>query len=769
MRADIGKVTERYREIGYPGARVSSSFDPEHSVDRKNKNVAIAIKVNERKRISLAFEGNRSRSASALRDVLTLDEHGSYDDYEAGASADAIQRHYQERGHFFARVQWRRERLSVNEDRLVFVVDEGPQLKVRGVEFVGNEQLPASDLAQVVTVRRFPLLGYIGLGEGGFVTPRQIEFDAERLVEHYRAKGFPDAEVRGEASTSRETLGMIGAVAAGAETVSRDAREIHVRYTVKEGPLVRVASEEFRAEAKDKGPAELPYHPGFLQESLSLRPGDPYTPAQLREDGRRLERLLGDAGYPSGTAEPDVERSGNTVRVLWKLRPGPRVRVGPIFVRGNFVTDPQTILEQIPIRSGDLLTTTAFERGQRNLGFLQLFNNATPISFPGKDEGQIVVPMVVNVEERHQQYNVLHAGIGASTEQKPLDASFPVGFYARLGYDHRNLLGHAWNLGASLNYGLSLFGIAAPLVTATTTFLDRRFFGTLFRFDISGTYFQQATIRLGNIRSWGGSIGFRREMYPGVDAGIHYNLRNTTYDEPLLRFEGANGPDRTIKLGTTVGSFTVDLQLLRLDHRLVPARGYKIDAIAEIAPRALSFGYADASFIKMGLRSTVVIPLLPWLSLRHGLRYDQGFPLGGRSLLPKTERYFAGGDTTIRGFGLDRARVEEVYFVNESGAAVAQYRPLGGNLRILQNLDLQFAIAHPWYGSIFMDNGVVADSLEWLGAHQFRHGVGIAPFIFKLPIGDLSFAGAWALDPRAGDTGLGLRFPVFHVNIGLMF
>ena len=63
------------------------------------------------------------------------------------------------------------------------------------------------------------------------------------------------------------------------------------------------------------------------------------------------------------------------------------------------------------------------------------------------------------------------------------------------------------------------------------------------------------------------------------------------------------------------------------------------------------------------------------------------------------------------------------------------------------------------------DSGVVADSLDGLSASAFRHGVGISPLLLRIPIGDLSFAWAWPLDPGPGDTRIG----VFHVNIGLMF
>jgi outer membrane protein insertion porin family len=770
LRSDIDTLTKKYRDKGYVGARVSSDFNVAGSIDRQAKNVRLTITVNERKHIVVVFEGNHHVSSSTLKDELTLFDRGSYDDHEVSVSADTLERYYEQHGYFFARVDWRREHLSANEDRIVFTIDEGPELKVRGVEFVGNQHFGPGDLRDVVTVRTFPLLGYIGLGEGGYVTGRQLQQDAERIVQHYRGRGFPDVKARGEAATWKAALGLLGAIAAGAETTSRDASAIYVRFTIDEGPLVTLASEDFRT---DDG-SSLPYSKDFLRNSLSLRPNEPYRVGLVREDGRRLERMMGDAGFPEATVDPDVNRTGDRVALTWVVKPGNRTVVGPVFVRGNFATKDKTILQQIPLHPGDTLTTTAVERGQRNLGFMQLFNNAEPLSFPGKDEKRPMVPMVVEVEERYEQYSLIHVGVGASTEQAPPDSVLGVGIYGRVGYENRNLFGHAWNFLSQVQYGQSL-------LRGNANFLDGRFLGTLFRFDASFTYNRQATARLGDIRSGGGSIGFSRELYPGVDAGIHYNLRNTTHTESLLRPAGADELQTTVQLGTTVGSISTNVEWQRLDNRLLPTRGFKLEATAEMALpvlsiplRPLPFAVGDDTFLKVALRSTSVIPLTPWLSLRHGLRFEEGFPLGGPQVLPKVERYFAGGDTTIRGFRLDRARVEVVQFPlipvdaaapGSTGLYGVEYRPIGGSLRILQNIDLQFPISAPWYGSIFMDNGVVADSLNGLTAKQFRHGVGISPLLLKLPVGDLAFAWAWPLDPGPGDTKIG----VFHVNIGLLF
>jgi len=52
--------------------------------------------------------------------------------------------------------------------------------------------------------------------------------------------------------------------------------------------------------------------------------------------------------------------------------------------------------------------------------------------------------MVIEVEERHDHFGIVTIGGGISTDQKSPTSSFPVGGYAALGYEHRNLFGHGW-------------------------------------------------------------------------------------------------------------------------------------------------------------------------------------------------------------------------------------------------------------------------------------------------------------------------------------
>jgi outer membrane protein assembly factor BamA len=245
---------------------------------------------------------------------------------------------------------------------------------------------------------------------------------------------------------------------------------------------------------------------------------------------------------------------------------------------------------------------------------------------------------------------------------------------------------------------------------------------------------------------------------------LRYNLRDTTRDELLLRTAGPLEDQQTIQIGTIVGSLSLSLDWLRLDNPLVPTRGFKLSAGVEMAQPALSLDHGVDRFVKLTGRSLAVVPLTSWLNLRHSVRYDQGLPFGA-PVLPKVERFFAGGDTTVRGFELDRARIEIVRSSLTPGNSAVRYRPVGGSLRVLHNVDLQFPIMPPWYGAVFIDSGVVADSWLGLGASDFRHGAGISPFQLKLPIGDISVSWAWPLDPQPGDARIGR----LHINVGLMF
>lgn len=754
LQEDTQELAKRYRSEGFAAVRIIHDFDPARSVDPVRRDVRLGLVVDERKQIRVAFEGNSTLDDDDLRAALTIFSRGAYDNHEATASADAIARLYRSRGHMFAKAKWRREVLSKDADRLVFSIEEGPRLRVKDVTFVGHRNLSTDTLSDLVRTKVFPLLGSLGIGEGGYASLLQLEIDQDRIIDAYAALGRPAAKATCTVGISPSQYFPLATLnTPGPEW--KAARELFVRFQIDEGPLVAVSAVRI---VMDPPGTPLPRDEAFLRASLlDTRVGGPFRPAAIRQDTARLQRLLGDEGYPHAEVDPDPGEGLARV-VTWTISLGPRTRIGPVFIRGNFTSRESTILEWVSLRPGNYLTTTDLDRSQRNLALIQLFANASPISFPAEATSGDTVPMVIEVEERHDHFGIIHPGLGGSTEQKDPNSDFPIGFYAALGYEHRNLFGQGWTFLGRGEAGNSQS-------KATADFLDPRIGESLFRLELSSAYLQQKTIRLGDVRSGGGSIGLGREMYPGVDAVARYSLRRTLHTEPLLRGGGADATQTSVRLGTIVGSLGLELTWQRLDNPLVPSRGFRVNASIFLAAPTFSFDTGRDTFVKLRSGSLVVMPIWGRLSVRHSVRYDQGFPLSGASVLPRVERFFAGGDTTLRGFDLDRARSEAIPIQLGPGLSASDYRPVGGSLRLLHNLDFQFALAGPLFVAVFLDSGVVADSFSGLSTAAFRHGVGIAPISLRLPIGDISFGWAWPLDPRPGDSRNGRL--VF--NVGLMF
>ncbi len=342
LREDIASLVDHYHRIGFPGVRVRDDFDPTTSLDHEAKDVRLGIDIRERKHIEIAFEGNRTRSAGALRDYLTLSAHGAYDDVEAVASAGAIENAYHESGHMLVKVTWRRERISEQSDRLVFVIDEGPLLKVRGVSFEGNRAVRSDVLADRIRTRVYPFLGILGLGEGGFASLRQLDLDVQSLTDYYAAVGYPNTKVSAEIAPRPGLWRPLPkTIEHSEEAVWRNADSLYVRFLIDEAPLLWVAGIAFKCLV----PGEtLPHDDAFYLDSLRTVVGAPYQPAFIKRDENRIKRALGDDGYRYAHVEAKSERHGDEMQVVWQIKMGPQVRVGPIFMRGNFLTTDDTIL-----------------------------------------------------------------------------------------------------------------------------------------------------------------------------------------------------------------------------------------------------------------------------------------------------------------------------------------------------------------------------------------------------------------------------------------
>jgi outer membrane protein insertion porin family len=245
-------------------------------------------------------------------------------------------------------------------------------------------------------------------------------------------------------------------------------------------------------------------------------------------------------------------------------------------------------------------------------------------------------------------------------------------------------------------------------------------------------------------------------------------------DEDLVRTAGASDDLRRTKVTTRTSAVGVQLAIDRRrdaggrPNPLTPDRGYHLELRGSIAEDLL---IGSDRFIKLGAHGQHFWRPWPRLLVSNGLRYDHGIPLGGAVLLPEVERFFAGGDTTVRGFERDQLATEVIVQPSAPLMDVEQLRvlPAGGNIRAIHNLDFQVNVWELWgfpvASAIFFDTGLVTNSLDGFRIQDLRHSLGIGFLRIVAPFGALSFEYAIPLDPKLGDDPRGR----FHINFGLLF
>jgi translocation and assembly module TamA len=150
---------------------------------------------------------------------------------------------------------------------------------------------------------------------------------------------------------------------------------------------------------------------------------------------------------------------------------------------------------------------------------------------------------------------------------------------------------------------------------------------------------------------------------------------------------------------------------------------------------------SDSNYLRLDVQDEKRFDLgMRWHLITRG---ELGLSLVGNfSELPASERFFAGGDRSVRGFGLN-----ELSPVDAAGNKVGGRYLVVGSLEIERDLPRRLAIA------AFVDAGNAVDKLD--DPLEYSVGIGLR---YKLPILSIGLDVAQALS----QSGLG---PRLHLNI----
>lgn len=722
------------------------------------------------------------------------------------------------------------EALTGHTVNVTYEVEPGRRFKLTDIRIEGTEELKIEDVEDELRTQRANVLGFIPLlGYGRGYTSREL------LVQDTRA-------IRARMND----LGYRRAVVTVRQGVSIEGENLIITFVVEEGPRTRIAGVELRGnklytdarlrgEIEEAGRARCSarFDAGDFTPCFRTGVGQPFSRSQSRADGDAILNLYARNGYIGALLDfsfvdlptitlPDGTRE-EQVRLVYTIRnEGEKVIINRIFVNGNIRTKREAILAAIPLREGDVLRADRLSDSERALYATDIFRQVIIRTEPAGEtsSGFKKRDVIIDVEElkpREMRY-----GGGYSTDNGPL------GFF-----DIRNLnmFGElkqgAFRVRASKrqqlvrleyldprfrSYGENQF---APLAlsaqyqrdTTVTRFfrstIDRGSFGIVQRLDAEGNpideFGQDAgepTINRFTINAEtqrvidrkSRSILFLRYSYEDVRL---YNI-NSLLIASILR------PDRAIRLSRLAATFVRDTR----DSQFDTQRGDFLTLDYSLALRQLggniSFNKLLANYRRYYklkpkqargtvLAGNITLGLANLFNPRD--RNENGVIDDIDRTLPISERFFAGGSTTLRGFGYEeagpRAVVPECFlsfplpggcgiFRNNKGELIQLDPftvPLGGNALAVINLEARTPLSKafqlvPFYdggnvfrrvGDIFGRSNTAAEDdpgltrSERVRLHNLRsrwtHTVGLGLGI-KTPLGGtLSVDYGWLLNP----------------------
>ena len=627
-----------------------------------------------------------------LAKQLTFDDAGSTDDLEIASSALAIQRYYQRQGYFDAAVALSHERKPGQGDDqpvdlVTFQIDPGQRRVVREVDIAGEHAVPEADLRAVLATKAagasFALIG----GELT-VTRDELDADVARIVALYHQRGYLETKVTASASPVATSLGDAATTAAvlGAE---EHASDLYVRFDVVEGEptVVEHVLVDWKG-AHDATDDEVRSH-------LAITDGAPYQLSALQSAGQRVQDWFGHIGRPRAQVKLDVTtRDPHHLTATYHIEEREEVRIGEVVVRGNFRTDQWVVIDELGFTRGALLTDDLYARGVDRLRATGLFSTVRVETAPSSRTRARPTPTwwcTLRSATTSGSTSTSRAGTPTSSRstaaaRSPRPTSSTTA--PRSAWPARS----ASSSSRSTCRRRSPAGRpAAPTCPSRPTSSPRSSTGA--RTPIASASSPRTALTDALSRVWQRP---RSDAHPArsIAATVRLDFRVRSARRTRCRPIGPFSDTTQAPVRTRTGSIGLTLVYdRRLDARgnlnpLIPDHGFKLEAGGLFATPYL---YGQDTFFKINTTGQWIHTVKDRLQLHMDGTLDEGFPLGGAVLLPEVERFFAGGDTTVRGYAEDRLATEMIEIGVPPFGGVEQIRvmPAGGNIRVLFCVDAQ--------------------------------------------------------------------------------
>ncbi|RKY42366.1 MAG: outer membrane protein assembly factor BamA [Candidatus Makaraimicrobium thalassicum] len=702
----LNKELKRLYATGYFG-------DVFVETEERPEGIIVIFAVTEKPTVEkIEFQGNVRIKKGRLAKKISVKEGDLLDFHLLSQDVGELRTYYVEEGYSRIEIDYR---IDIDPQTggatVVFLIDEGYPLRIKTIEVEGNENIPDNEIKKYMATKT----AWWFIQKGAF-DEEKFQADLDRIRAVYRSKGFLDARL-----TSRMDY-------------APDGEDLYLTIVVDEG------KEYLVGDIKVEG--ELAFPEKEVRGEIKISSGDPFDYEKIKEDMDSIRAFYYDRGYMDAEIDlrhkynPDTDR----MDLIYVLKAHDEISVGKINIIGNTRTKDKVIRRELRVYPGEKYDGKKLKRSKERIYNLGFFEDVYFETVPG--DRKDVKDLDITVKET--KTGELSFGGGYSS----VDAF--IGF-VQIRQGNFDIM----NFPTFTGSGQSLT-IRAEVGSARTNYLlswtDPWIFDYPFLFGFD--FYREEHDRYSDSgygydeRRTGGSLRLGKELTDQLSTGIVYNLEEVKISDipdnattALRKEEGKN----------MISRLTWSLKHDTRDNVYSPTKGWISGVSLE---NAGGFIGGDKDFVKGYLHASFYYSILENIVLELKGRSGLVESYGDSKEVPIYERFFAGGATTIRGYG------QRSVGPRDRGTNTA----LGGEATVIGNAEVVFPIFKKLIkGAVFCDAGnVMEKSRDLFSGTGYKMGAGVGVRV-KTPIGPVKLDYGYPLSDNYDDKKEGqFYFSVSH-------
>lgn len=580
-------------------------------------------------------------------------------------------------------------------------LDYSKEWRVDKIVISGNQLISETEVRDEILTKQRPW--YQLWTARPVFDPVTFENDLERLRRYYEARGYYDTAIEHDL------------------TVDEENARLSIALRIVEGRPVFISAVDVAVTGDQPGQPALP-------EKLPVQSGAVFQEGAYQEAERVLKEtfLRGGFAHVETTRKAQVNPEAQQAQIWYSIAPGPPTRFGDTAIGGKTKVDDELIRRELAYGRGENFSSDKIAQTRAKLLALDLFSSVRVAPAPTGGQSEIV-PMEIEVADKpHREIKI---GLGYSTEEE---------FRGQIEWRHLNWLGGGRQVSVQAKYSSIAASGAAELV-------QPHFFTPRTKGILSFKHEQQAEDTFHrNVSRFFPRID--HQFSPSLSGFVGFRGEYNNIFDVAAATESALGDLR--KRGWVSGP-TLGLVWNTTDSPFEPKNGAVLSLTLE---QAGAIWGGDYRFFKISGEAKRYYEIGWETVFAARLKLGLGDAIGAKDRFPIFERFYAGGENSVRGYG--RRRLGPLSDSND---------PLGGLSLLEGSVELRRPIWRELGGALFVDFGQ------------------LAPRPFDVRIANLNFSSGFGLSYKTpvGPVRLDIGFPFqkppkdkpwqIHFSIGAFF